>query len=233
MGAVEQLQRLFLFKEMMFPATQFCYFRFRPGGFAPLAPLKGRCHWPARGPRRPPWPRPIFLFFHNFPFSSLIWAFPLSKEAPHKIWLWLAKRFRRRRSLSIVNNDGRQGPTDAGQWVSYKLTYEPLAQVSWKRSCNNSDLTDRIISTVTFLAFTCGQSFPTSICLISFIDTEKDWNISRDGEKTCLWGFPTRSDTNLAVQPQKIARSLKFRIQKVEGFYYLCSKNKGANQLQG
>ena len=46
-------------------------------------------------------------------------------------------------------------------------------------------------------------------------------------------GFPTRSDTNLAVQPQKIARSLKFRIQEVKGLYYLCSKNKGTDQLHG
>ena len=35
-------------------------------------------------------------------------------------------------------------------------------------------------------------------------------------KKTCLWGFPTRSDTNRAVQPQKMARGLKFRIQEVE-----------------
>ena len=44
-------------------------------------------------------------------------------------------------------------------------------------------------------------------------------------------GFPTRSDTNWAVQRQKIARSLKFRIYAEEGFYYLCSKNKSADQL--
>ena len=31
-------------------------------------------------------------------------------------------------------------------------------------------------------------------------------------EKTCLLGFPTRSDTNRAVQPQKIAMRLKFWI---------------------
>ena len=31
-------------------------------------------------------------------------------------------------------------------------------------------------------------------------------------EKTGLRGFPTRSDTNRAVQPQKMARGLKFRI---------------------
>ena len=31
-------------------------------------------------------------------------------------------------------------------------------------------------------------------------------------EKTGLRGFPTRSDANRAVQPQKMARSLKFRI---------------------
>ena len=58
---------------------------------------------------------------------------PLPKEAPHKIWLWSGKRFWRRRCLSIVNDDGRRTDgrrTDAGPWVSYKLTYEPLAQVS-------------------------------------------------------------------------------------------------------
>ena len=30
-----------------------------------------------------------------------------------------------------------------------------------------------------------------------------------------------------------MARGLKFRIQKVEGLYYPCSKNKGADQLRG
>ena len=42
-------------------------------------------------------------------------------------------------------------------------------------------------------------------------------------------GFPTRSDTNQAVQSQQMARGLKFRILEVEGLYYLCSKNKGAD----
>ena len=46
-------------------------------------------------------------------------------------------------------------------------------------------------------------------------------------------GFPTRSDTNRPVQAQKRARSLKFWV-KVEGIlYYLCSENKGADQLRG
>ena len=43
--------------------------------------------------------------------------------------------------------------------------------------------------------------------------------------------FPTRSDTNLAVQPQKMVRGLKFRNQEVDGLYYLCGENKGADQL--
>ena len=30
-----------------------------------------------------------------------------------------------------------------------------------------------------------------------------------------------------------MARGLKFRIQKVEGLYYPCSENKGADQLRG
>ena len=34
------------------------------------------------------------------------------------------------------------------------------------------------------------------------------------------------------VQPLKMARGLKFRIQEVEGLYYLCSENKGADKLR-
>ena len=50
--------------------------------------------------------------------------------------------------------------------------------------------------------------------------------------KPTFW-FSTWSDTNQAVQSQKTARGLKFRIKKVEGLYYLCSENKGADQLRG
>ena len=46
-------------------------------------------------------------------------------------------------------------------------------------------------------------------------------------------GFPTRSDTNRAVQSKKVARCLKFQIKEVEGLYYPCSENKGADQLRG
>ena len=42
-----------------------------------------------------------------------------------------------------------------------------------------------------------------------------------------------RLDTNQAVQSQDKARSLSFRIKEEEGSYYLCSKNKGADQLHG
>ena len=46
-----------------------------------------------------------------------------------------------------------------------------------------------------------------------------------------MW-FLNSSDTNQAVRSQKQARSLKFRI-KEEEVYYLCSDNKGADQLHG
>ena len=46
-------------------------------------------------------------------------------------------------------------------------------------------------------------------------------------------GFPTISDTNWALQPQKIARGLKFQSKEVERLYNLCSENKGADQLWG
>ena len=47
-----------------------------------------------------------------------------------------------------------------------------------------------------------------------------------------LLGFPTRFHKNQAVQPQKMARALKFQISEEEGLYYLCSKNKGTDQLR-
>ena len=51
-------------------------------------------------------------------------------------------------------------------------------------------------------------------------------------EKTGLWGFRT-GPTHKAVQLQKMARCLKFRIKVGEGLYYLCSENKCADQLRG
>ena len=50
--------------------------------------------------------------------------------------------------------------------------------------------------------------------------------------KPTFW-FPTWSDTNQAVQLQKIARGLKFRIQREEILHNLCSENKVADQLRG
>ena len=50
--------------------------------------------------------------------------------------------------------------------------------------------------------------------------------------KPRFW-FPTWSITNQTVQLQKMARGLKFQIKEVEGLYYLCSENKGADQLRG
>ena len=47
-----------------------------------------------------------------------------------------------------------------------------------------------------------------------------------------MW-FPNRSDTNRSVQLQKQASSLKCWSQVEEELYYLCSENKGADQLHG
>ena len=38
--------------------------------------------------------------------------------------------------------------------------------------------------------------------------------------RNTVFGVPTRSDTNRAVQLLNMARGLKFRIQKEEGLYY-------------
>ena len=50
--------------------------------------------------------------------------------------------------------------------------------------------------------------------------------------KPTFW-LSTRSDTKRAVQLQKMARGLKFQILKEEGLHYVCSENKGADQLRG
>ena len=47
-----------------------------------------------------------------------------------------------------------------------------------------------------------------------------------------MW-FPNRTDTNRAVQAQKMARDRKFWISKAEELYYQSSENKGADQLRG
>ena len=57
-------------------------------------------------------------------------------------------------------------------------------------------------------------------------------HLSRIMRKPTFW-FPTWSETNQAVQLQKMARGLKFRIYVVEGLYYPYSENKGADQLRG
>ena len=53
-------------------------------------------------------------------------SFPLPNEAPHKIWLWLAKRFQRRRCLKLWTTDGRRttdGRTpDHGYTISSPLS---------------------------------------------------------------------------------------------------------------
>ena len=46
-----------------------------------------------------------------------------------------------------------------------------------------------------------------------------------------VFGFSTRSDTNLSVQSWEKARSLKFWIKELEALLYLCGENKGADQL--
>ena len=50
--------------------------------------------------------------------------------------------------------------------------------------------------------------------------------------KATIW-VPTRSDTNRAVQSQKMVRGWKLWIYKVEELYYPCSENKGGDQLRG
>ena len=65
-----------------------------------------------------------------------------------------------------------------------------------------------------------------------FVQKKNQIHLSRVMRKP-TFRFSTRSDTNQAVQSQKMAKGLKFRFKKVEELYYLCSENKGADQLRG
>ena len=71
---------------------------------------------------------------------------------------------------------------------------------------------------------------PTQVELYD-VDRSIQSQLCRDMRKPTLW-FPTRSDTNRAVQAQKLARGWKFWIYKVEELYFPCSENKGADQLR-
>ena len=67
--------------------------------------------------------------------------------------------------------------------------------------------------------------------LMELQSMEPTTTLSRDTTNRSL-GFPTRSDTNRAVQAQKMTRGRKFWIQKVEESYYPCSENTGTDQLR-
>ena len=61
--------------------------------------------------------------------------------------------------------------------------------------------------------------------------TNKNLNELRRKKTGLSSGSPTRLDINQTVQPQKMARGVKFWILEVEGLYYLCTKNKDADLL--
>ena len=65
--------------------------------------------------------------------------FPLPKEAPHKIWLWLAKRFQSRRCLKMVEDDNNDGRRSMGilsshlwaeGWADLRLRWAKNKQLS-------------------------------------------------------------------------------------------------------
>ena len=55
----------------------------------------------------------------------------------------------------------------------------------------------------------------------------------RSSRENLSSGFPNRFDTDWAKQAQETSRGLKFWIKEADGVSYLCSENKGADQLRG
>ena len=103
------------------------------------------------------------------------------------------------------------------------------AQINLSKQCTHStDWTARS-SVYTVCHFIC---MITTIFWMSEFTITYIHQMSPDVRKSTFW-FPTRSNTNQAVQLWKMARGLKFRILKVDGLYYLWSENKSADQLRG
>ena len=63
------------------------------------------------------------LVMWSGPFEQTFVSHPM--EALYEIWLWLAKRFLRRRCLNSVDDGRRQRRPDNGACLYFKLTYEP------------------------------------------------------------------------------------------------------------
>ena len=59
-------------------------------------------------------------------------SFPFLKEAPHTIWLWLAKRFQRRRCLNIVDDDNDNGRQSMGILLAHLVSL----RLRWAKNKN-------------------------------------------------------------------------------------------------
>ena len=81
-------------------------------------------------------------------------------EAPYEIWLWLAKRFLRRRCLKSVDNGRRRWRRrmDNGACLYYKLTYEPKGSGELKKKIDKQE-----IAVIILKAEQCG--FTTEYCM--------------------------------------------------------------------
>ena len=59
------------------------------------------------------------IYSHGSHLVHVTWTIPLPNDAPHEVWLCLAERFQRIRSLKLWTDGDRR--TDAGEWEYYKL----------------------------------------------------------------------------------------------------------------
>ena len=93
---------------------------------------------------------------------------------------------------------------------------QPSLCRTWSETRKTGILTSQLISSTTIL------STPVLLLCHSSLVTRKPVFGNCDLD---------RQNKNRAVQPQTMTRGLKFWILMVEGLYYLCSENKGADQL--
>ena len=115
-----------------------------------------------------------------------------------------------------------------GMCIQHRLITAPSAVQSDPSHCHKPCLQQRILAFQTKCTYSYQIGFIGGchgLRMHRLIETSRSTYEPRH-EKFCL-------RNNRAIQPQKIAIGFQFRILEVVDLFYLCSENKGADQLCG
>ena len=95
-------------------------------------------------------------------------------EAPYEIWLWLAKRFLRRRCLKSVDDGRRRRRKDNRACLYYKLTYEPKGSGELKMSVINACFACYFLKSICETLLSTSHSFCSTFFVLWLLFTSKN-----------------------------------------------------------